>query len=158
KMNEMVALKENFDTARRKVEKAADTVLQSKRKLERAVRKLGLLVKEVSLEEISSLAIDWTHYSRALHDACDAETSEAAEESEVLLSIVETCQTSLTTRKDNVQKALHQLTAIQTHVETIEEKTLDTERLSSLSARLAAILAVVEKQRKSYVEEVLVAI
>lgn len=157
-MNEMVALKEDFDTARRKVENAANTVLQSKRKLVRTVRKLGLFVKENSLEEISSLAIDWTRYSRALDDACDAETSEAAEESEALLSIIETCQTSLTTRKDNVQKALHQLTAIQTHVKAIEEKTLDTERLSSLSARLTAILAVVEKQRKSYVEEVLVAI
>jgi energy-coupling factor transporter ATP-binding protein EcfA2 len=154
-MHEMVSLKQAVDLAKKKTESAANTVAQARKKLVNAVAKLVSLGKRSPLEEMMALTVDWDRYPAMGNDNWEAQTLEAMEEVESLLDIVTICRTPLITRKENAKKTLSQLTAIQTHVKAIEEKTLDTERLSTLTNRLKAILEVVEKQRKSYVENVL---
>jgi energy-coupling factor transporter ATP-binding protein EcfA2 len=151
-MKEKVALKARVETAQREVHNAANAVSRSGKNLVDLIRKLGTLVQQSSFAEITALTIDWSLYSKVRDGASDVETTETVEG---LLSIIEVCRTPLMTRRDNAQKTLHQFTAIQTHVKAIEEKTLDTARLSVLSSRLKSILEVVEKQRKSHVENVL---
>jgi energy-coupling factor transporter ATP-binding protein EcfA2 len=154
-MNEMVSLKQAVELADKKAENAANTVAQSKTRLVKSVGKLTPLVKESLFEEMRSPVVDWDRYPAMFDDNWETKVLEATGEAEALLDIVAVCQAPLNTRKENAKKALNQLTAIQTHVKAIEEKTLDTERLSLLSGRLKSILEVVEKQRKSYVENIL---
>lgn len=157
-MQEIVSLKEKVDFAKDKAKRATDRVEQAGQRLVNSVVNLALLVQKNTFDEISSLAVNWELYPNLVDEKPETKLLEAIEEARALLGIITACRIPLASRKDDAQKALNQLSAIQTHVETIQEKTIDTEKLNQLSARLAAILEIVERQRKTYVEEVLASI
>ncbi len=157
-MQEIVSLKQQVDSAKAKAESAMTMVEQSSLRLVKSVANLVPLIRRGTLGEISSLSVNWNLYPNLIDEKYEERLSEAVQEAKDFLEIVTVCCQPLSARKDNAQKALSQLTAIQTHVETIQEKTIDTERLNQLSTRLTAILEIVERQRKTYVEEVLASI
>ena len=157
-MQEMVSLKQQLDSAKAKAVSAMTMVEQSSLRLVKSVTTLVPLIRESTFNEISSLAVNWALYSNLVDEKYEKRLSEAVQEAKEFLETVTTCCQPLSTRKDNAQKTLSQLTAIQTHIETIQEKTIDTGRLNQLSTRLTAILEIVERQRKTYVEEVLASI
>ena len=157
-MQEIVSLKKKVDSAKDMAKRAMDRVEQAGRRLVNSVANLAPLVQKNTFDEISSLAVNWELYLNLVDEKSKTKPSAAIEEARALLEIITACRLPLASRKDNAQKALNQLSAIQTHVETIQEKTIDTERLNQLSTRLTAILKIVERQRKTYVEEVLASI
>lgn len=72
-----------------------------------------------------------------------------------LIAQVELEQANLDTRRNALQTQLHQLTSVQSHLKTIEEK-IDAARTLHLTAqRLATMLMIVEHERKAYVDGVL---
>lgn len=157
-MQEIVSLKKKVDFAKDKAERAIGRVEQTSQRLVNSVVSLAPLVQKNTFDEISSLAVNWELYPNLVDEKPETKLSAVIEEARALLEIITACRIPLASRRDNAQKALNQLSAIQTHVETIQEKTIDTGRLNQLSTRLIAILEIVERQRKTYVEEVLASI
>lgn len=134
-----------------------ETVLtQSRQEFFQKVKALGNVLKPCSLKEIANLNIVWAGYDDLLTQEQPSDGLEA--KARELLKAVELCKTTLATRNQADQKSILQRNAIKGHHDTHTSKLKDATSFGDLSKKLNKALGIVSKQRKDYVEGVLVAI
>lgn len=148
-------LKEEHDDAVKKEEHSSSMVFHARQNLFFEIRGLAEKIKTCTLPEATSLILDWDKYPEVSSQTAYEKPVQQATE---LLAEVLTNETSLSNIKEELNKAIHQFTAIKSYYTTLTEKAKVIKDLDLLSTRLKKALEIVEKKRKDYVECILVEI
>jgi hypothetical protein len=153
-MQELVTATADVQTAKTK---AGSSIAVSQAAADKAIKGILQLVKLLlasKYPEIQSRTAEWTAHEEAIKSSgTDAATLQKA--SSGLLKAVELMKSSLETKIKSDEEFLSQQGIISTLLATLDQKQQSAKDLEQLAQRLAAILQVVESQRKAYVKGIL---
>jgi hypothetical protein len=105
---------------------------------------------------VTALGVEWNSYGDLF---AEADVSEAIDErARQMLTAVTACRTPLQAAKEDDQRSLNLHNAIMGHVEILREKQGQAKAQETLVNSLRMILEIVSKERKDYVESILVGV
>jgi energy-coupling factor transporter ATP-binding protein EcfA2 len=154
--NELVGLKKALDDAQRTTASKVTLVLQAKTDLLNSMKALAASVKDCGIKKIQELGIEWKRLEVDPSNATQSE--EILKLSHEALDLIAACEDALKGDHKEITKSLTQLSSIKRHLKTVEEKTKAALDLNNLLQKLNAMLQIVEKERKEYVDGVLTSI
>jgi energy-coupling factor transporter ATP-binding protein EcfA2 len=155
-MNELSVSATAVTTAKRNLEGKESVSSQARKDFCQRIKTLGTLLKASSLKEITELAIEWANYEDLLTHDQPSESFEV--KARQLWALMLPGRQPLATRKLVDQKSISQRNAIKGHYDTHIEKHKTATVFETLFKQLNKALAIVSRQRKDYVEGVLLAI
>ncbi|MFH1726457.1 MAG: AAA family ATPase [Elusimicrobiota bacterium] len=157
-MKRMVILKRDLDTARGAAEKAATVFEHSRATLVSAVRNLAQKISKAKLSEITDLKLNWDQFPAILSNDKPEVTDAVLKEAQKLQLAAKPAYDSIKTRQEAATRAANQLGMIKRALKAVEENSKKAHELDAQLKRGQAILLIVEKRRKGFVEGILVAI
>jgi len=117
---------------------------------------LGLAIKESKAFQPEPGASDWGTFSKLLaHDTASADIETEARSLVVKASAL---RTDIEQKKDADQKSINQQNAITGHLKTLSTNDKAKQSLDAVLTKLKGLLEVLESNRKSYIDSILVAI
>jgi energy-coupling factor transporter ATP-binding protein EcfA2 len=108
-----------------------------------------------SLSVVQNAGIDWTQYGSFLAEVLPSRTPHSIALALALLTQGMTLESPLQTGRQAVSAEIETLRAIKLQYEAVVKNTKQAEHLESLSQRLTALLLIVEKERKKFVDDAL---
>ena len=154
-MTALASLKKEVDDAHKEVSDASAVIRQAGTTFSTRVQNLAQLVKTSVVVDQVGMALDWPEYAEFLDGSTTVQAESLEQQARAFLAVIKDFQDSLINRQDSDRKILNQLNAIKGHIETSTEKARAAADLGDVSRRLGAILQIVEKLRKAYVEGIL---
>jgi energy-coupling factor transporter ATP-binding protein EcfA2 len=152
-MQEIKVLVEKVSTAKSTLHAKASLLDQTQKEACEKLKSLGSTLKSSTLAEITTLYVKWEDFSELLSGADHSESTEG--QARQLWKAVLSCRNPLLSCKDASQKSINQHNAIKNYFETMKQKQAQAASLEALLKNLKAILDIVSKERKDYVEEIL---
>ena len=152
-MQEIKVLVEKVSTAKAALQVKTSLVGQGQNETCAKLKAIGLSLKGCTLGEVARLKMKWEDYAELLSGAGPSDSTE--KQARQLWQIALPCRNHLQARKDADQKSISQHNAIQTYFETMKGKQAQAASLEGLLKTLKAVLDVVSRERKDYVEEIL---
>ncbi len=154
-MKHLVALKKKAGDAKAAAQKSLAVLAHAEAAFLTAVRRLWLsngatLAKAIKIDAKAFQLLSGTEPILA--------GGESMAEAHSLWQAVADVRERITSRRDRDQKTLNQLTAVKNYVSIVEAKTGAASELQAQVKRLNALLAIVETQRKRYIDEVLASV
>ena len=144
------------DAAKRKLTSASTLADQSQKTLCEQVKVLASTLKASALAEVTAAQINWGEFKEVLDHKAHSDLIE--QNARKLLALVSPLRPNIAARKDADETSIKQQNAVSSLLATITSKSATQKSLHDLSTKLKQALAVVEKQRKDYVEGILVKI
>jgi len=155
-LRNIVALKQKLDDAKRTTAGTVAVVRKCRISLVNAMRALSHVVEDCTIQQIAGLKRSLEIFSKPAEGGADP-GGDVIRFSHEALTLIESYQGSLQTDCDSAQRTLNRLTAIKNYFTMVQEKTKNRIELNELFKKLAAMLDVVEGQRKQYAESILLA-
>ena len=152
-MREIKVLVEKVATAKMTMHTKDSLLNQTQKEACEKLKTLGTALKASTLGEITSLSINWEDFSKLLSNSEHSDSIEG--QARQLWKVTLPCRNLLQSRKDTDQKSINQHNAIKNYFEMMKQKQVQAANLESLVKKLKAILDIVSKERKDYVEEIL---
>ncbi len=152
-MQEIKALIEKVSGAKAAVHAKVSVVNQNQKEVCEKLKALGSHLKTSTLGEVATLSVEWTRFAEVFSAAGHSESVES--QARQLWQVVVPCRKLLQTRKEADQKSVSQHNAIKSYVETMKAKQAQATSLEALLKKVKAILDIVSKERKDYVEQIL---
>lgn len=154
-MKRMVILKQEFETARKAAEKSATVLEQSRAALVGATRDLAGAFGKSKLPEVASLKLDWAQYP-AMRSADTPEVADAVlKEAQKLQLATKPCYAAVKAKQETATRAAGQLNMLKRALASVEDNGKKAHELDAKLRRAQAILLIVEKRRKDFVDAVL---
>lgn len=152
-MQEIKVLLEKVSTAKTTLHSKASLLEQNQKEACEKLKTLGSNLKSSTLGDVTGLSVRWADFGDLLSGAGHSESTEG--QARQLWQVALPCRNLLQARKDADQKSIIQHNAIKSYFETMKETQAQAASLEALLNKLKAILDIVSKERKDYVEEIL---
>ncbi|MEK7383472.1 MAG: AAA family ATPase [Elusimicrobiota bacterium] len=157
-MKRMVILKQEFETARKAAEKSATVLEQSRAALVSATQDIADAFGKSKLPEISNLKLDWAQYPAMRSPETLEVTDAVLKEAQKLQLAAKPCYAAIKAKQETATRAAGQLSMLKRALASVEENGKKAQELDAKLRRAQAILLIVEKRRKDFVDAVLVQI
>lgn len=157
-MNSLVVLREAVERERMATGRAADALAPVRRNFINTVAHLAPLIEES--HAATTFALDWNDFAHIVDNAqvnasADAASPEALGEALKLFATVEARRDALQTEYEGKRAALNQLKSVRVYLTEIAERRGVAAEADRQKSALAAMLEIVERERKGFVEETL---
>lgn len=152
-MQEIKVLIEKVSAAKSAVHAKDSVVNQNQKEVCEKLKALGSLLKTSTLGEVTTLSVDWSRFAELFSTTGYSKSVES--QARQLWQVVVPCRKLLQTRKEADQKSVSQHNAIKSYIETMKAKRAKATSLETLLKKLKAILDIVSKERKDYIEQIL---
>ncbi len=157
-MNRTILLKKELDSIR-KMQHSAVVIAETDRAgVIQSVRSLAGALSKSNLAEVMTLRLDWSQYPNMRTEAAPPVNDEIVREAQKLQLAAKASLASIRIKHDTEVRALNQLGMIQRAVKEVEENTKKALDLEKNCKRAQAILTIIEKHRKEYVDGILTGI
>jgi energy-coupling factor transporter ATP-binding protein EcfA2 len=152
-MQEIKVLVEKVSTAKAAVHAKSSVVDQNQKDVCEKLKALALHLKACTLGEVTSLSVKWEDFAELCSAVGHSESIEI--QARQLWQVIVPCRKLLQARKEIDHKSISQHNAIKGYFKTMKEKHAQATSLETLLKKLKAILDIVSKERKDYVEGIL---
>lgn len=154
-MQRTILLKNELDKARKSHENAAAVAAKDRANLIQSVRALAEALSKSKSPEVASVKLDWSQYPNMLAAEAPVVSDDVVREAQKLQLAAKACLGPLRTKYDADTRAFNQLGMLQRSVAALEDNTKKAVDLEKCIKRAQAILDVIEKHRKAFVEGIL---
>lgn len=144
-----------LDAAKKQEERAQTLVESEEDRVLSAALALAKGLNKSSLPVVQNAGIEWTKYESFLGDAPPSRTPESIALAGTLLAQGKNLESALQADREAVSAEIETLRAIKLQYGAVLKNTKQAEDLESLSQRLTALLLIVEKERKKFVDDAL---
>jgi len=151
-------LKQELETAKEAHNGAAAVLGRDKASIIATACALAKILHKSSLPEVGKLRLDWTQYPSILGAATPEVTDESLREAQRLQIAAKPCFEPIKLRLDHEAHTVSQLGTIKRDLAKVEGNAKKAQELERQNKLGEAILKVLAKQRKDYVEQVLAGI
>lgn len=148
-----VNLKKALDTANVELQKKNTLLGSSKHGFITQFINTAKFIKE-NEAVLELTGIQWDEYPSVLKEPWES-NKESEDQLFSLYEFVIVNKDNVAQKYENENATLNQLNAVQSHLDTIREKTISAVKYSEIQEKLNQILEIVEKERKDYVDEIL---
>jgi len=156
-MQELVEATARVQSFKTKASSSATMLQSSADNAQKDIKELLAMLQVSKVSEIQAKSSEWSRHSKAIL-AAGADTIALEKAMSELLTAATTMKPIVESRISADEAALHQQGIISTLLNTLKQKAQTARDLEKIVRKSAALLAVVEKQRKSYVEGILASI
>lgn len=143
------------ETATRKQERAQTLLGSEETRFLAASTELAKGFRSSQLALIQNSGIAWDRFTSFLGNQTAPATPELLVLAESLLSLCTGCLDALRAERETISKEIESLRAIKLQYGAVVKNAKQAKQLESLSQRLAALLSIVETERKRFVDEAL---
>lgn len=144
-----------LDAAKKKEERAQNLLENEEQRFLKASSALAKGFHGSQLAIIRDGSIDWNHFASFLGDDVPPRTPKSLALAEELLTRCSSFESALRSERETISKEIENLRAIKLQYALFLENAEQAKQLESLCHRLSALLSVVEKERKKFVDEAL---
>ena len=144
-----------LDSAVKKEEKAQNLLENEENRVLAASVKLAKGFRDSKIAAVLNGGIGWDRFTLFLDDQVPLRTPESIALAEELLAACQGIENALRSERETVSKEIETLRAIQLQYGAVIKNSKQAKQLEALSQRLSALLAIVEKERKRFVDEAL---
>jgi energy-coupling factor transporter ATP-binding protein EcfA2 len=153
-MNEQVLARQQMQRAKKNVD-IKHTILGSKQKdFRNSVISLSGKVQKATTPLIKNLKLDYSIFTKLVDSKTEVD-SESINQANILYAAINAISNKLAAEKQSLSDTKGRQKALQNHLDTIKNNTKRARELETLVKVLAQILALVDQQRKKYVDELL---
>lgn len=151
-LKSLIDSKKAYEAAKKQVDGQREVLLSKEKDLVCKVCELSWFVKDSTIPEIDSLGIHWQDYDEVLGFDKSDNPEKVFPSAKKILELFLSSKSSIESRKQREDKEVNQLTLIKTSYQTYTKKTVQAKRLEKQLDTLKKLHAIVEKERKDFVE------
>lgn len=144
-----------LDAAVKKEEKAKNLLENEENRFLASVVKLAVGFRDSKIAAVVNGSIAWDRFPQFFGEQPPSRAPELILSAGELLTACQGLESSLRTERETVSKEIETLAAIKLQYAAVLRTAKQAKQLESLNKRLSALLAIVEKERKRFVDEAL---
>jgi energy-coupling factor transporter ATP-binding protein EcfA2 len=153
--NQVAEANRKLDAAVKKEEKAQDLLENEENRFLTASAKLAKGFRDSKITAVQNGNIVWDRFAQFAGDQVPPRAPESLAAAEELLSACQGVEDALHSERQTVSEEIETLAAIKLQYGAVIKNAKQAKQLESLSQRLSALLVIVEKERKRFVDDAL---